>query len=270
MRRRSVRPHPHPLWFVLVSILGVAGFALTPRPAGATPLTGDPDVPAWGGAAAPPSRSFLRRDLDRLASRESLRLLLAGGALALAAHTSEDPDRAEALLDVHTLDGGADAGNVYGNGAVLAGGTLALAAAGFAAGDANLKGAAGEMARALVYTGVTVTALKLGVQRTRPNGGTWSFPSGHTAAAFSVASILAHHFGRLAAIPAYVLAVGTGLGRMEDRKHYLSDVIAGAAVGLTVGRAVAASGDDAATAHANAAGPEFAIGPGGAQVTLHF
>jgi len=132
---------------------------------------------------------------------------------------------------------------------VLVGGTLALAAAGFAVGDANMKGAAGEMTRALVYTGITVTALKMGVQRTRPNGGAWSFPSGHTAAAFSVAPILAHHFGRLAAIPAHVFALGTGLGRMEDRKHYLSDVIA---------------------ANANAAGPEFAIGPGGAQVTLHF
>lgn len=270
MHRRSVRIHPRSPQFVLVSILGLAGLATLTSPAGATPLTGDPDIPAWGDAAAPPSRSFLRRDLDRLASKESLRLLLAGGGLALAAHANEDPDRAEALLDVHTIDGGADAGNLYGNGAILAGGTLALAAAGFAAGDANLKGAAGEMTRALVYTGITVTALKMGVQRTRPNGGDWSFPSGHTAAAFSVAPILAHHFGRLAAIPAYALAVATGLGRMEDRKHYLSDVIAGAAVGLTVGRAVAASGDDATAARANAAGPEFAIGPGGAQVTLHF
>ncbi len=264
-RRSSPNPfRPRALARGLALLPALAG----PGPAGASPLPGDPDNPALGNETFAASRSFLKHDLDRLASPQSLRLLLAGGGLALAIHGDESPDNIEALLDRPSLDGGIDVGNTYGNGALLAGGAFALYAAGAALGEPNMRGAAGEMARSLVYTGVTVTALKMGVQRTRPDGGGWSFPSGHTAAAFAVAPVLAHRFGRLAAIPAYVLAVGTGLGRMEDRKHYLSDVIAGAAIGLTVGRAVA--GDDAGGAHANAAGPVFGIGPGGAEVTVHF
>jgi len=242
--------------------------AATPNPVHATPALGDPDIPALGNETIAASRSFLAHDLDRLASPQSLHLLLAGGGLALLAHGQDDADRMEAILDRPSVDGGIDVGNTYGHGALLAGSALALYAAGAALGDANLRGAGGEMVRSLVYTGVLVSAVKLGVNRTRPNGGNYSFPSGHTAAAFAVAPVLAHHFGRFAAIPAYVLAVGTGLGRMEDRKHYLSDVLAGAAIGLTVGRAV--TGDDAGGTHANAAGPQFGIGPGGAEVTLHF
>jgi hypothetical protein len=84
-----------------------------------------------------PSRSFLRRDLDRLASKETLRLLLAGGALALAVHGEENPDRAAAFLDMGSIDGGVDAGNIYGHGTVLAGSALALATVGMIVGDAH-------------------------------------------------------------------------------------------------------------------------------------
>ncbi len=266
MQRRT---HPNPLRPRAV-LLGLALLPALVGPvrASASPLMGDPDIPALNDALAPPSRSFLARDLDHLASRESLRLLLAGGGLALAVHGDENPDNVEALLDRPAFDGGVDAGNTYGNGALLAGSALALFAAGTALGESNLRGAGGAMARSLVYTGVMVTALKMGVQRTRPDGGGWSFPSGHTAAAFAVAPVLAHRFGPVAAIPAYVLAFGTGLGRMEDRRHYLSDVLAGAAIGLAVGRAVVAS--DESVAPRIASGPEFGIGPDGAQVTLHF
>lgn len=276
MPRRATRLHHRlrPSALVLMPCLVVAGLAGLAGLAGATvaasasPLLGDPDIPALGSESAAASRSFLRHDLDRLTSPQSLHRLLAGGTLALAVHGEESPDRMEALLDRPSLDGGVDVGNTYGHGAVLVGGALACFAAGAVTGDANLRGTGGEMARALAYTSLTVTAIKLGVDRTRPSGGGWSFPSGHTAAAFAVAPVLSRRFGRFAAIPAYVLAVGTGLGRMEERKHYLSDVIAGAAIGLTIGRAVA--GDDTDDRHANAAGPEFGVGPGGAQVTVHF
>lgn len=251
------------------AILAAAALTAAPSPAAAVPWSGDPDTPALGAESVAASRSFLAHDLDRLVLPQSLHLLLAGGGLALLAHGQDDADRMESMLDRPSVDVGIDVGNTYGHGTLLAGGALALYAAGAALGESNLRGAGGEMARSLVYTGVLVSAVKLGVNRTRPNGGAYSFPSGHTAAAFAVAPVLAHRFGRLAAIPAYVLAVGTGLGRVEDRKHYLSDVLAGAAIGLAVGRAV--TGDGAAGgSHANATGPRFGIGPGGAEVTVHF
>jgi membrane-associated phospholipid phosphatase len=44
-----------------------------------------------------------------------------------------------------------------------------------------------------------------------------------------------HHFGWRIGVPAYVLAVGTAAGRMEDRHHYLSDVVFGGTIGIVAG-----------------------------------
>jgi membrane-associated phospholipid phosphatase len=249
--------------FVLALVL----LAATPRPSPAAVLEGDPDTPSTlaplGTTFVAAPRSVLRRDFDRLASSGSLRMLLAGGALALAAHGEESPDRAEQLLDRPLFDGGLDVGSTYGHGLTLGAGALALLAAGSLVDDANLTGAGSEIARALAYTGIAVTSLKVAVGRTRPNGGNWSFPSGHAAAAFATAPVLSRRFGPRVGIPAYALAVATGLGRMEDRKHYLSDVLAGAAIGLAIGHAVAGPDEPAG-------GPSFLVGPAGAGVSVTF
>jgi membrane-associated phospholipid phosphatase len=40
-------------------------------------------------------------------------------------------------------------------------------------------------------------------------------------------------------VPAYLVASSVAIGRMEENKHYLSDVIAGVAIGLAAGTWVA-------------------------------
>lgn len=67
-----------------------------------------------------------------------------------------------------------------------------------------------------------------------------SFPSGHTTASFAVASVLATQFRESKWIPvaAYSVASLVGLSRMYDNKHWLSDVVAGAAIGTLVGNLV--------------------------------
>ncbi|UCF06551.1 MAG: phosphatase PAP2 family protein [bacterium] len=65
-----------------------------------------------------------------------------------------------------------------------------------------------------------------------------SFPSGHTTSAFSTVPVIWHHLGWQAGVGASVLAVSTGFGRMEENRHYLSDILVGAAIGLVVGKAV--------------------------------
>lgn len=67
-----------------------------------------------------------------------------------------------------------------------------------------------------------------------------SFPSGHSATAFALATVVSMQYGRRAWVPvvAYTLATGVGLSRMALDKHWSSDVLVGAVVGHLVARLV--------------------------------
>jgi membrane-associated phospholipid phosphatase len=67
-----------------------------------------------------------------------------------------------------------------------------------------------------------------------------SFPSGHSAAAFSLATVVAMQYSRHAWVPvvAYTLAAGVGLSRMALDKHWASDVAIGAVLGHLIARLV--------------------------------
>jgi membrane-associated phospholipid phosphatase len=116
--------------------------------------------------------------------------------------------------------------------------TLGLGGIGLIAHKPRLTNAAIDLGKSLVVTAAVVGIVKVSVDRTRPSGSRYSFPSGHTATAFTVSTVLDKHFGWKVGLAAYSTAVLTGLARMEDDHHYLSDVIAGATIGLLVGRIV--------------------------------
>ncbi|BDU68950.1 hypothetical protein GETHOR_10510 [Geothrix oryzae] len=72
------------------------------------------------------------------------------------------------------------------------------------------------------------------------NGGA-SFPSGHTTQAFALASVISEHADRpWVSGLSYGLAGLVGLSRVEQRQHFLSDVVAGGLIGTFVGKAVVA------------------------------
>jgi hypothetical protein len=79
---------------------------------------------------------------------------------------------------------------------------------------------------------VATYALKYSINAQRPNGGSHSFPSGHTASAFMGAEFIRLHFGMSWGIPAYGAAAWVGYSRVESRKHYWRDVAAGALIGI--------------------------------------
>jgi membrane-associated phospholipid phosphatase len=102
-----------------------------------------------------------------------------------------------------------------------------------------------------LISGLIVRVPKLFAGRVRPDAwwgptpGEWrgpgkgkSFPSGHTTSAFAVASVIAFRYSGHKWVPvtAYTLAALTGVSRMYDNRHWLSDVFAGAVIGTVTGR----------------------------------
>lgn len=83
---------------------------------------------------------------------------------------------------------------------------------------------------------LTVNALKYSLGRLRPDGSTYnSFPSGHTATAFMTASMLHMEYGWRSpwfSIGGYTVAAVTGVSRILNNRHWLTDVVAGAAIGI--------------------------------------
>ena len=91
---------------------------------------------------------------------------------------------------------------------------------------------------------VTVEALKYSFRRERPyqgngsgsffSGGT-SFPSEHSAAAWSIAGVIAHEYpGTLPKLFAYGMASAVSFSRVHARQHFPSDVLVGGVLGYLV------------------------------------
>ncbi|MBC8366580.1 phosphatase PAP2 family protein [bacterium] len=94
------------------------------------------------------------------------------------------------------------------------------------------EGARSQFYKAFAANLALTYALKGATQKTRPNGGDHSFPSGHTSAAFQNASFIHKRYGLLQSLPTYLGAVFVGYSRVDSNNHYTEDVIAGAALGI--------------------------------------
>lgn len=80
------------------------------------------------------------------------------------------------------------------------------------------------------------TGLKHALRVERPYNGVYnSFPSGHTVTAFLGAEIIRREYGKeypAIAIAGYTVAAGVGFMRMYNNRHWASDVMAGAGIGI--------------------------------------
>lgn len=103
----------------------------------------------------------------------------------------------------------------------------------------KLRAVSYDLLDAFVVNWGYTTALKHAIHRERPDrSDNVSFPSGHSSNAFTLAAVLERHFGWKAGVPAYAVAAGVAVSRLQRNKHWLSDVVGGAALGYVVGRSV--------------------------------
>lgn len=102
------------------------------------------------------------------------------------------------------------------------------------------SGSYGEMltadaiSTAIMFSSVTLTKMLTEVER--PDGSARnSFPSGHTAMAFTAATLLHLEYGKQypwISLLSYLTASGVGVGRVMNNRHWIGDVMVGASVGI--------------------------------------
>lgn len=111
-----------------------------------------------------------------------------------------------------------------------------------------------EILQSFIYTGITTTIFKISFGRARPSeveksdvyepfsfkGSEYSsFLSGHTSIAFSLSTVISENIQNdLLKYVIYIPAILTGISRIYHNRHWLSDVFAGAALGILIGKYV--------------------------------
>ena len=99
-----------------------------------------------------------------------------------------------------------------------------------------------NMVISILLTDLLTMQLKRAAGKQRPDDTDFeSWPSGHTSHAFATASVLYEEFKHtspLLAYSGYLFAITTGYLRMANNRHYLSDVLAGAGLGILVTKLV--------------------------------
>ena len=174
-------------------------------------------------------------DFRHLPTRSNAQWLVAGLAVAATAHAAD--------REV-TEDFAGTGKRTFRSGAVIGGTPFELGAsfAAYAIGRSfnkpGVMSLGADLVRAQIVAEALTVGIKQGTRRSRPEGGGFSFPSGHTSAAFASATVIQQHYGWKFGAPAYAVATFVAASRVEMKKHYLSDVAFGAALGIVAGRTV--------------------------------
>jgi len=197
---------------------------------------GPPPTPRHTGIKA--MAKELVTDVKLLPSKENLMWAIIGGGLALAVHPADDNVN-RALVGNTTAENFFKPGQVLGSLATLMGTSVAVYATGRIRDQPRVSHVGMDLIRSLAIAEGLTQTLKYTTRRERPDGsGATSFPSGHAADTFAFATAMERHLGWRFAVPAYVLASYVAISRLPANRHWLSDTVVGAAVGIIAGRTV--------------------------------
>ena len=176
-------------------------------------------------------------DFRRLPSRDTLTWLGIGGAVALSARPADRPT-STGMAGSQVLDGVFEAGEAMGGAASQFTSAAATYLAGRATNNPGVTAVGADLLRAQIVAQTLTAGIKLAVRRERPDGALYSFPSGHASVSFASATVLERHYGWRLGIPAYAVATYVATSRIQEERHFLSDIAFGAVVGIVAGRTV--------------------------------
>jgi membrane-associated phospholipid phosphatase len=205
-----------------------------------------PDAPA--SAEVPTHTGFrtlfsnLAGDFRALPSRENLGWTVFGTVVALSVHPFDSTVNRH-LVGRQAARNFFLPGNTIGNGYVQVAGAIGSYAVGRLSHKPHVAHVGMDLLQAQLMSGAITYALKVTVQRERPDGSNnKSFPSGHASLTFATATVLQRHLGWKWAMPVFFIASYTAASRLHENVHYLSDVVAGATCGVISGRTVTRHG----------------------------
>ena len=168
-----------------------------------------------------------------LFSQKNLKPLLIGSAATLLMVPFDDEISENVRGSASDLG---DIGDVVGRPTVVGAATGVLILATTFTDNQRYRAFAFSLGQAWILNYALTEAIKAAVNRTRPDGAdNHSFPSGHTSSSFAWASVAAHYYGKTVGIPSYIVATLIAVSRVERGKHFPSDVVFGATIGLISG-----------------------------------
>jgi membrane-associated phospholipid phosphatase len=223
-----------------------------------TTIRPTPSTPGFGGLL-----ESTVGDFRRLPSWETVTLLSIGAVAAGFSHTVDRGVTHNVADSSMMLDRTMRPGAILGGKEFQFGTAFATFAIGRFSGNHRIADVGSKLLRAQFMAQTVSGIIKVSANRTRPDGTNLSFPSGHTAVSFASATVLQREFGWKVGIPAYAIASYIGASRIEAKRHFLSDVAFGAALGIVAGRTVTVGKGDKKFALAPMATP----GGGGVSFT---
>ncbi len=181
-------------------------------------------------------------------TRQNLAFALAGAGAAWAGSTADDrivESRFNSeVREETTLDHVFEAGDHLGGVTQIAG-ACATYGLGLLSHQPEVQALGSDLVRAQFVNGVLTVGLKKAVGRERPDhSNRASFPSGHASGTFATATVLHRRYGPRTGIPAFLLAGYVAGSRLNESQHFLSDVLAGAALGIIVGHTITRDHED--------------------------
>jgi hypothetical protein len=183
----------------------------------------------------------LGHDIVNLPSRENLLWVGIGTGVSLAVHPADS--HVNGALSGPTLHKVFEPGAILGQSYTLLGIAGTIYAVGRIKDQPKVSHTGMDLIRSVAIAELITESLKYTVRRERPDhSDTYSFPSGHSADTMAFATALERHFDWRFAVPAYLFASYVAMSRLQLNVHYLSDVTAGAAVGIIAGRTVTRHG----------------------------
>lgn len=209
---------------------------------GEAPDTAPPTPPHTGVMAI---LDGVKDDITHLPSKPNLYIAAIGGGLAFGTHQVDHDVNVRVLNQYRTVNTIFAPAKYFGDTPEQAAFSIGTWVLGRLLDKPKLAHLGMDLLRAQAVTEIMVEPIKLATHRERPDGSNrQSFPSGHAAVTFAAATVLERHLGWKHSIAAYAIASYVAASRLHDNRHYLSDVVFGAAVGSIAGRTVTQHGRD--------------------------